>query len=186
MKLEPVEGPLPEWDHLAGELFLDEDGVRRAVEAALRGAVGDTLDWVRLDAAILRADLDGPQPIDARALETSAGIRIVRWQATSIPDIATIQSTIMPNTALLQRRDRPYEREGDPNLPGRPILSCPHQRTAQDHHPHLSLSRTALRRDSTVFSSQVRGARASASPRTGQTPPNGQDAATRRVERASL
>jgi hypothetical protein len=49
MKLEPVEGPLPEWDHLAGELFLDEDGVRRAVEAALRGAVGDTLDLVRLD-----------------------------------------------------------------------------------------------------------------------------------------
>jgi very-short-patch-repair endonuclease len=35
----------------------------------------------------------------------SAGIRIVRWQAKAIPDIATIQSTIMPNTAL--QRDAP-------------------------------------------------------------------------------
>lgn len=31
---------------------------------------------------------------------TSADIRIVRWQAKTIPDIATIQSTIMPNTAV--------------------------------------------------------------------------------------
>jgi very-short-patch-repair endonuclease len=36
---------------------------------------------------------------------TSAGIRIVRWQAKSIPDIATIQSTIMPNIAV--KRDAP-------------------------------------------------------------------------------
>jgi very-short-patch-repair endonuclease len=35
----------------------------------------------------------------------SAGIRIVRWQAKAIPDIVTIQSTIMPNTAL--QRDAP-------------------------------------------------------------------------------
>jgi hypothetical protein len=49
MKLESIQGPIPEWDHLAGELFLDADGVRRAILAAMRGAVGDTLDLVRLD-----------------------------------------------------------------------------------------------------------------------------------------
>ena len=31
---------------------------------------------------------------------SSAGVRIVRWQAKSIPDIATIQSTIMSNNAV--------------------------------------------------------------------------------------
>jgi very-short-patch-repair endonuclease len=30
----------------------------------------------------------------------SAGIRIIRWQANTIPDIATIQVTIMPNIAV--------------------------------------------------------------------------------------
>jgi very-short-patch-repair endonuclease len=30
---------------------------------------------------------------------SSAGIRVVRWQAKAIPDIAAIQSTIMPNIA---------------------------------------------------------------------------------------
>jgi very-short-patch-repair endonuclease len=36
---------------------------------------------------------------------TSAGIRIVRWHAKSIPDIATIQSTILPTTAA--KREAP-------------------------------------------------------------------------------
>jgi very-short-patch-repair endonuclease len=36
---------------------------------------------------------------------TSAGIRIIRWQAKAIPDIAAIQSTIMPNIAV--KRDAP-------------------------------------------------------------------------------
>lgn len=31
---------------------------------------------------------------------TSAGIRIIRWQAKAIPDIAAIQSAIMPNIAV--------------------------------------------------------------------------------------
>lgn len=36
---------------------------------------------------------------------TSAGIRIIRWQAKAIPDIAAIQATIMPNIAV--KRDAP-------------------------------------------------------------------------------
>ncbi|MEW6131618.1 MAG: DUF2726 domain-containing protein [Pseudomonadota bacterium] len=36
---------------------------------------------------------------------SSAGIRVVRWQAKSIPDSATIQSTFMPNIAV--KRDAP-------------------------------------------------------------------------------
>jgi very-short-patch-repair endonuclease len=36
---------------------------------------------------------------------SSAGIRIVRWQAKAIPDIAAIQSTIIPNIAV--KRDAP-------------------------------------------------------------------------------
>jgi very-short-patch-repair endonuclease len=36
---------------------------------------------------------------------TSADIRIVRWQAKAIPDLATIQSTLMPNIA--NKRDAP-------------------------------------------------------------------------------
>jgi len=36
---------------------------------------------------------------------SSAGIRIVRWQAKAIPDIAAIQSAIMPNIAV--KRDAP-------------------------------------------------------------------------------
>lgn len=35
----------------------------------------------------------------------SADIRIVRWQAKTIPDIATIQSTLIPNIAV--KRDAP-------------------------------------------------------------------------------
>jgi very-short-patch-repair endonuclease len=35
----------------------------------------------------------------------SAGIRVVRWQAKLIPDIAAIQSTLMPNIAV--KRDAP-------------------------------------------------------------------------------
>jgi len=35
----------------------------------------------------------------------SAGVRIVRWQAKSIPDIAAIQTTFMSNTAI--KRDAP-------------------------------------------------------------------------------
>ncbi len=58
------------------------------------------------DATHQREDRQAADAKKDKAL-TSAGIRIVRWQATSIPDIATIQSTIMPNTSLLQRRDRP-------------------------------------------------------------------------------
>ncbi len=36
----------------------------------------------------------------------SAEIRIVRWQAKAIPDVATIQSTLMPNIAV--KRDPPH------------------------------------------------------------------------------
>jgi very-short-patch-repair endonuclease len=36
---------------------------------------------------------------------TSAGVRIVHWQAKSIPDIATIQSTVMPGITV--KRDPP-------------------------------------------------------------------------------
>lgn len=36
---------------------------------------------------------------------SSAGIRVVRWQARAIPDVATIQSTFMPNIAV--KRDAP-------------------------------------------------------------------------------
>lgn len=35
----------------------------------------------------------------------SAGVRIVRWQAKAIPDVATIQSTFMPDIAV--KRDAP-------------------------------------------------------------------------------
>ena len=42
----------------------------------------------------------------------SAGVRIVRWQAKSIPDIAAIQSAFMPNTAV--KRDAP---QAAPPLP---------------------------------------------------------------------
>jgi len=35
----------------------------------------------------------------------SAGVRLVRWQAKSIPDIAAIQITFMPNTVV--KRDAP-------------------------------------------------------------------------------
>lgn len=40
-----------------------------------------------------------------RAL-VSAGVRIVRWQAKSIPDITAIQATFVPNTAV--KRRTPY------------------------------------------------------------------------------
>jgi very-short-patch-repair endonuclease len=50
---------------------------------------------------------EGRQAADAtkdKAL-ASAGVRIVRWQAKSIPDIAAIQTTFMSNTAI--KRDAP-------------------------------------------------------------------------------
>lgn len=47
---------------------------------------------------------EGRQAADAKKDKalTSADIRIVRWQAIAIPDIATIQSTLMPNIAVKQ------------------------------------------------------------------------------------
>jgi very-short-patch-repair endonuclease len=56
------------------------------------------------DATHQKEDRQTPDAKKDKALR-SAGIRIVRWQAKAIPDIATIQSTIMPNTAL--KRDAP-------------------------------------------------------------------------------
>jgi hypothetical protein len=111
MKLEAVEGPLPEWDHLAGELFLDEDGVRRAVEAALRGAVGNTLDWVRLDEQAYR---------DWLALAEQAAHRRARsgrvLDLTAIPDE---QARTLPDGSLEIYLELPEERLSLVVPPGR-------------------------------------------------------------------
>jgi hypothetical protein len=48
LALEPVQGPVPEWNHLAGASFPDLASVHRAVEAVLRGTAGDTLDLIDL------------------------------------------------------------------------------------------------------------------------------------------
>jgi very-short-patch-repair endonuclease len=55
---------------------------------------------IELDDATHRKD--DRQAADAKKDKalTSAGVRIVRWQAKSIPDVATIQSTIMPKIAV--------------------------------------------------------------------------------------
>lgn len=42
---------------------------------------------------------------------SSAGIRIIRWQAKAIPDVGVIQATFMPNIAVKRRsrkRRAPY------------------------------------------------------------------------------
>lgn len=56
------------------------------------------------DATHQKADRQAADAKKDKAL-TSADIRIVRWQAKAIPDIATIQSTLMPNIAV--KRDAP-------------------------------------------------------------------------------
>jgi very-short-patch-repair endonuclease len=45
----------------------------------------------------------------------SAGVRMVRWQAKTIPDIAAIQSVFMPNTAV--KRDAPPKSAAPRPLP---------------------------------------------------------------------
>ena len=56
------------------------------------------------DATHQREDRQAADAKKDKAL-ASAGVRIVRWQAKSIPDIAAIQTTFMPNTAV--KRDAP-------------------------------------------------------------------------------
>ena len=56
------------------------------------------------DATHQREDRQAADAKKDRAL-ASADVRIVRWQAKSIPDVATIQSTFMPNIAV--KRDAP-------------------------------------------------------------------------------
>lgn len=56
------------------------------------------------DATHQREDRQAADAKKDKAL-TSASVRIVRWQAKSIPDIAAIQATFMPNTAV--KRDAP-------------------------------------------------------------------------------
>jgi len=56
------------------------------------------------DATHQREDRQAADAKKDKAL-ASAGVRIVRWQAKSIPDIAAIQATFMPNTAV--KRDAP-------------------------------------------------------------------------------
>lgn len=51
------------------------------------------------DATHRREDHQAADAKKDKAL-ASAGVRIVRWQAKSIPDIAAIQATFMPNTAV--------------------------------------------------------------------------------------
>jgi len=60
---------------------------------------------IELDDATHRRE--GRQVADAKKDKAlaSAGIRIVRWQAKLVPDIAAIQSAFMPNTAV--KRDAP-------------------------------------------------------------------------------
>jgi very-short-patch-repair endonuclease len=56
------------------------------------------------DATHQREDRQAADAKKDKAL-ASAGVRIVRWQAKSIPDIAAIQAAFMPNTAV--KRDAP-------------------------------------------------------------------------------
>lgn len=56
------------------------------------------------DATHQREDRQAADAKKDKAL-ASAGVRIVRWQAKSIPDIAAIQTTFTPNTAA--KRDPP-------------------------------------------------------------------------------
>lgn len=51
------------------------------------------------DATHQREDRQAADAKKDKAL-ASAGVRIVRWQAKSIPDIAAIRSAFMPNTAV--------------------------------------------------------------------------------------
>jgi len=51
------------------------------------------------DATHQKADRKAADAKKDKAI-TSAEVRIVRWQAKDIPDIATIQSTLMPNSLL--------------------------------------------------------------------------------------
>ncbi|RME81251.1 MAG: hypothetical protein D6775_14040 [Caldilineae bacterium] len=46
--VEPYQGPVPEVAHLLGAEFPDNASVRRALIAAMKGPVGDTLDNVLL------------------------------------------------------------------------------------------------------------------------------------------
>ncbi|TBR14243.1 MAG: DUF2726 domain-containing protein [Rugosibacter sp.] len=57
------------------------------------------------DATHQREDRQAADAKKDKAL-ASAGVRIVRWHAKSIPDVATIQSTFMPNIAV--KRRAPY------------------------------------------------------------------------------
>jgi very-short-patch-repair endonuclease len=56
------------------------------------------------DATHQREDRQAADAKKDKAL-ASAGVRIVRWQTKSIPDIVAIQATFMPNTAV--KRDAP-------------------------------------------------------------------------------
>lgn len=48
VSVRPLDGPLPEVEHLIDQSFRDLGGVRNALIAAMKGEVGDTLDHVWL------------------------------------------------------------------------------------------------------------------------------------------
>jgi DNA-binding transcriptional LysR family regulator len=55
VRISPHNGPLPECGHLIGQVFPDLAAIRRALIAAMKGTVGDTLDNVLLSAAAYTA-----------------------------------------------------------------------------------------------------------------------------------
>jgi len=75
--VQPLAGKMPEADHLLGQRFPDLAALRRALVAAMRGVVGDTLDHVLLSKWAYDAWMDRV----SRAAETLVGV-----EPESIPD----------------------------------------------------------------------------------------------------
>ena len=75
--VQPLAGKMPEADHLLGQRFPDLAALRRALVAAMRGVVGDTLDHVLLSPQAYAAWLE-------RAAQAAAGLDGVSPDA--IPD----------------------------------------------------------------------------------------------------
>lgn len=93
LALRPLDGPLPEVDHLIDQAFADFDAVRRALLAAMMGEVGDTLDNVSLSA----------QAYDAWMAKAAAAARTLAASGSSIdPDsIPDERAKPLPDGSLL-------------------------------------------------------------------------------------
>ena len=75
----PLDGPLPEVQHLLGQRFPNIGAVRRALVAAMKGAVGDTLDNVLLSRAAYDAWI-------RKALQAANEMRGTGVSSDTIPD----------------------------------------------------------------------------------------------------